>query len=202
LEQKLDLRLWDSLRFGNTFTYLYAEDRRTGQPPNIEGGTPPPQSWIKLRYEPGHRKFWIEPYVYLAGRQDRLSSLDLSDRRTGASRSRSNIRSFFLNGATVRGLIGPGTDGKLGTGDDILLQTGETLSKVQDRVLGVGVNSAPLFTAIPGFITVNLRGGVRLGEQHDLMVDFTNILDRNYRGISWGMDAPGRSVSLRYGYRF
>jgi hemoglobin/transferrin/lactoferrin receptor protein len=202
VEQSLDLRLSSSLAFGNTFTYLHAEDRRTGQPPNIEGGTPPPQSWVKLRYEPGHQKFWVEPYIYLAGRQDRLSSLDLSDRRTGASRSRSNIRSFFLNGATVRGLIGPGTDGKLGTSDDILLQTGETLSKVQDRVLGVGVNSAPLFTAIPGFITVNLRGGVHLNERHDLMIDFENILDRNYRGISWGMDAPGRGIFFRYGYRF
>jgi outer membrane receptor protein involved in Fe transport len=202
IEQKLDLRITSTLSFSNTFTYLHAEDKRTGLPPNIEGGTPAPQGWIKLRYEPASRHFWIEPYVYAAGRQDRLSTLDLGDRRTGATRSRSNIRSFFLNGATVRGLIGPGTDGKLGTTDDILLQTGETLAQVQDRVLGVGVSSAPLFSAIPGFLTVGLRGGIRLGERQDLMIDFENINDRNYRGISWGLDAPGRSLGFRYNYRF
>jgi hemoglobin/transferrin/lactoferrin receptor protein len=202
IEQQLELRITSTLSFSNTFTYLHAEDKRTGLVPNIEGGTPAPQGWIKLRYEPGNRRFWIEPYLYAAGRQDRLSSLDLSDRRTGAARSRSNIRSFFLNGATVRGLIGPGADGKMGTADDLLLRTGETLAQVQDRVLGVGVNSAPLFRGIPGFLTLSLRGGIRIGESQEVMVDFENITDRNYRGISWGLDAPGRSLGVRYNYRF
>jgi hemoglobin/transferrin/lactoferrin receptor protein len=202
IEQKFDLRITEGLSFGNTYTYLHSEDRRSGFPPNIEGGTPAPQGWIKLRYEPAHRRVWVEPYVYLAGRQDRLSTLDLSDRRTGASRSRSNIRSFFLNGATVRGLVAPGADGKPGTTDDILRPTGETLTQVQDRVLGVGVNSAPLFRAIPGFVTLNLRGGVRIGERQELAVDLENLTDRNYRGISWGMDAPGRSLGVRYSVRF
>ena len=202
IEQKLDLRLTSRLSFSNTFTYLHSEDRRTGLPPNIEGGTPAPQGWIKLRYEHPHGRFWIEPYVQVTGRQERLSTLDLGDRRTGATRSRSNIRSFFLNGATVRGLVGPGADGKLGTTDDILLPTGETLSHVQDRVLGAGISSAPLFRAIPGFLTVSLRGGLRFGERQDLSVDFENITDRNYRGISWGLDAPGRSIGFHYSYRF
>ncbi len=140
--------------------------------------------------------------MYAAGRQDRLSTLDLGDRRTGGARSRSNIRSFFLNGATVRGLVGPGVDDRPGTADDILLATGETLAQVQDRVLGVGVNSAPLITGLPGFMTVGLRGGILLKERHDLLFDLSNITDRNYRGISWGMDAPGRSISFRYNVRF
>lgn len=202
IEQKFDLQLNSALSFGNTFTWLRAEDRRTGLPPNIEGGTPAPQGWIKMHYQPAGRRFWIEPYVYAAGRQDRLSTLDLGDRRTGAARSRANIRSFFLNGATVRGLVGAGADGKYGTSDDLLLATGETLTQVQNRVLGVGVNSAPLFSAIPGFLTVNVRGGFQIGERQDLVVDFENITDRNYRGISWGLDAPGLSVGIRYSFRF
>jgi hypothetical protein len=33
-------------------------------------------------------------------------------------------------------------------------------------------------------------------------VDFENIGDENYRGVSWGMDAPGRGIFLRYALRF
>ncbi len=202
IEQTLDLQLSQSLNLNNTFTYIHAEDRRTGLPPNIEGGTPAPQGWVKLHFQPTGRRYWVEPYVYAANRQERLSSLDLSDRRTGAARSRTNIRSFFLNGASVRGLVGPGPDGKPGTSDDILISTGESLAQVQNRVLGPGVVSAPLFRAIPGFLTLNIRGGLRLGERHDLVIDFENIADRNYRGISWGLDAPGRSIAVRYSLRF
>lgn len=202
IEQKLDVRITPALSLSNTYTYLHSEDRRSGLPPNIEGGTPAPQGWIRLHFEPQHQRFWVEPYVYAAGRQDRLSTLDLGDRRTGAARSRSNIRNFFYNGATVRGLVGPGADGKAGNADDILLATGETLAQVQDRVLGPGVSSAPLISALPGFLTLGLRGGIRFGEKQDLTVDFDNITDRNYRGISWGMDAPGRGLAVRYNYKF
>jgi hemoglobin/transferrin/lactoferrin receptor protein len=201
-EQKFNVRIASTLEFSNTFTYLHAADRHSGLPPNIEGGTPAPQGWIKLRYTSANQQYWLEPYVFAAGRQDRLSTLDLGDRRTGATRSRSNIRNFFLNGATVRGLVGAGGDGKLGTADDILLPTGETLSRVQDRVLGIGVNSAPLFSGIPGFLTISLRGGMRFSERHELIFDFENLTDRNYRGISWGMDAPGRSIGFRYIFRY
>ncbi len=202
IEQKFDLWITSSLWLSNTFTYLHAEDRRTGLAPNIEGGTPPPQGWLKLRYQPERGRFWIEPYINAAGRQDRLSTLDLGDRRTGASRSRSNIRSFFLNGATVRGLVGPGTDARFGTADDVLLATGETVTQVQDRVLGKGVNSAPLITGLPGFMTLNLRGGIRISERQDVTISFENITDRNYRGISWGLDAPGRGITFRYNIGF
>ena len=123
-------------------------------------------------------------------------------RRTGAGRSRTSIQNFFRNGARARGLIAPGPDGVFGNADDRLIPTGETLAQVQDRVLGVGVNSSSLFTAIPGYLTVGLRGGVRFAERHELMFDFENITDRNYRGISWGLDAPGRGLFLRYNTRF
>jgi hemoglobin/transferrin/lactoferrin receptor protein len=201
-EHELEVEINRQLTASTIFTYLHARDKRTGLPPNIEGGTPAPDGYLKLRYVPSRGRFWIEPYIHAAGRQSRLSSLDLEDRRTGATRSRSSIAGFFSNGARARGFIGAGPDGAQGTADDVLLATGETLAQIQNRVLGPGVDSAPLFTAIPGYVTFNLRGGMRFGERHEIIVDFENINDRNYRGISWGLDAPGRGVYFRYNTRF
>ncbi len=73
---------------------------------------------------------------------------------------------------------------------------------MQDRIPGVGINSATLFKAITGYVTINFRGGIRLSEKQELMFDFENIMDRNYRGISWGLNAPGRGLSVRYQLRF
>jgi outer membrane receptor protein involved in Fe transport len=202
IEHTLHAQVSSAWSVSSVFTYLHAEDRHTGLPPNVEGGTPAPDGWIKIRWQPEGGRVWIEPYLHAAARQDRLSSLDLEDRRTGATRSRSSIASFFGNGARARGLIGPGADGVPGNADDVLLATGETLAQVQDRVLGPGGGAAPLFTAVPSYVVFGLRGGVRLGTRHDVLVDFDNIFDRNYRGISWGMDAPGRGVYLRYSTRF
>ena len=79
--------------------------------------------------------------------------------------------------------------------------TVETLAQIQNRVLGVGVNSSSLFTEVPAYFTFGVRGGIRLGP-HQVLVDFKNLNDENYRGISWGLDAPGRSIALRYQLRF
>lgn len=201
VEQKFDLRISRGWRVGQNFTYLYAEDRRTGLPPTIEGGTPAPQGNIRVRYDSPGGRFWVEPYIYGARRQTRLSTLDLDDRRTGASRSRTSIQNFFRRGATVRGYVAAGADGRFGTADDILSATGETLAQVQNRLLGTAA-SAPLFSYIPGFLTFGIRGGIRVGERHSFLLDLENLNDKNYRGISWGMDAPGRSFGLRYNYRF
>jgi hemoglobin/transferrin/lactoferrin receptor protein len=201
-EHRLNWTIGRGLSMATTWTYIYAEDPRTGLPPNIEGGTPPADGYLILRYAPPKRRFWVEPYLHAAGRQERLSSLDLVDRRTGAGRTRSSISNFFFHGATVRGLVGRGADSVPGTADDTLLLTGETLSQVQDRVLGVGVQSGSLFDAVPGYFAVGLRGGFRVGESHSVLVDAENLGDRNYRGISWGLDAPGRNVSFRYTYKF
>jgi hemoglobin/transferrin/lactoferrin receptor protein len=192
-EHTMDLRVRSAWSLGTVFTYLHARDTRTNLPPNIEGGTPPPDGYLKIRYAPGGKRFWIEPYIHAAGRQDRLSTLDLEDRRIGAMRSRASIRSFFINGATARGLVGAG---------GVLLATGENLAQIQNRVLGPGVTAAPLFQAVPGYVTFNLRGGLRLGERNEVFVDFENLGDRNYRGISWGLDAPGRSIFFRFTTHF
>jgi len=201
VEQKFDLRLSRNWTLSQNFTYLHAEDKLTKLPPTIEGGTPAPQGYFRVRYEPSGKHFWIEPYLYGARKQDRLSTLDLDDRRTGASRSRGAIANFFGRGAFARGLIAAGTDGRFGTADDILKPTGETLAQVQTRVLGTAA-SAPLYTYIPGFLTGGIRGGFRIGESHEVILDFSNLNDKNYRGISWGTDAPGRGLGFRYNYRF
>ena len=44
-----------------------------------------------------------------------------------------------------------------------------------------------------------LRRAVR---PHPILIDAENLNDENYRGISWGMDAPGRGISGRYVVRF
>ena len=206
-----DARIWGiehgaELRIGDVsarsaFTYLRARDANTHLPPNIEGGTPAPELWLSARWQRPGARWWVEPYSHFGWQQKHLSTLDLGDRRTGAGRSRNNIQTFFRNGATNRGWVSPGGDGVFGNADDTLILTGETLAQIQDRVLGPGVNSGPLFPSIPGYATVGIRTGLRLG-RHELLVDFENLNDENYRGLSWGLDAPGRGLSIRYIARF
>lgn len=201
IEQKFDLRISRGWTIGQNFTWLRAASRQTGLPPTIEGGTPAPQGNLRLRYTVGSGRFWIEPYLHGARRQTRLSTLDLEDRRTGAMRSRASIQNFFRRGATVRGLVAAGADSRFGTSDDILTVTGETLAQIQNRLLGSAA-SAPLFGYLPGYLTGGLRIGLPIGERQQLLLSFDNLNDKNYRGISWGLDAPGRSFGMRYSYRF
>jgi hemoglobin/transferrin/lactoferrin receptor protein len=201
IEQALDARLHRGLTLRTSLTFIRSRDTETGLPPNIEGGTPAPQAWFSLRYAPEGRRWWVEPYGNIAAEQSRLSSLDLGDRRIGSGRSRASIQAFFRNGARYRGWTSPGADGVFDTADDTLIATGETLAQIQNRVLGPGVNSSSLFTAIPGYAVFGVRGGVRLG-RHELLIDFENLGDENYRGVSWGVDAPGRGLSVRYVARF
>ena len=154
-----------------------------------------------VRWTSEGERWWIEPYTHFAWKQTHLSTLDLGDRRTGAGRSRGNIQAFFNNGARVRGWIGPGADNVAGTADDVLIATGETLAQIQNRVLGVGVNSAPLFAAVNGYVMFGIRAGLRYTSQR-ILVDVENLTDENYRGISWGIDAPGLGVSVKYLVRF
>ncbi|MBA3631692.1 MAG: TonB-dependent receptor [Acidobacteria bacterium] len=202
IEYELETPITKDLKFQGNFTYIRAEDKETGLPPNIEGGTPPPTAFLSLKYAPAGRKFWIEGYSNLAVRQDRLSSLDLSDRRTGAIRSRSQIANFFRRGACVRGLTN-NPDGICGSGDEtVLLATSETLPQVQNRVLGVGVNSAPLFNYLPSYALFNLRGGFTVNEKSKVFVAFQNIFDSFHRNPSWGIDGAGRSLFVQYRYKF
>ncbi|HEY0172736.1 MAG TPA: TonB-dependent receptor [Pyrinomonadaceae bacterium] len=214
VEFNTDARLSRDFTAGGNFTYVRAHSLLNGLPPNVEGGVPPATGFVSLRYQPrGTSRFFVEAYSVLAGRQNRLSSLDLSDRRTGAARSRAQIQNFFRRGACVRGVTTPGTTGQCGSAGGVLVSTGETLAQVQNRLLPVGatingvtvVNNdtpVPLFTYLPGYGLVGLRGAVRFGERSELFFDFENIADKQYRGISWGVDGAGRGVTLRYRYKF
>ena len=183
------------------FTYYNVRDTKTDLAPNIEGGIPAPDGYLVLQYAPSGSKWWVQPYLHAAGEQSNLSTLDLGDRRTAAPRTRNNMRAFFLSGATNRGWVSAGPDGAMGSADDVLTATGETIAQIQDRVLGVGVNSGVLFSAVPSYVTFGVRAGVKFGV-HELVIDAENFNDENYRGISWGIDAPGRGISVKYVARF
>lgn len=204
-------RLTDHWSTNANFTYIRAYSLLNGLPPEIEGGTPPATVFVSLRYQPRSR-FYIEGYSTMTGRQNRLSTLDLTDRRTGAARSRANIQNFFRRGACVRGLTTPGPTG-CGSAGGVLIPTGETLTQVQNRLLPIGatINGVrvvdnntlvPLFRYLPGYGLVGVRGSIKFAERSELFVDFENIFDKSYRGISWGIDGAGRGVTLRYRYEF
>lgn len=211
LEFNSQARLSEQFTAKANFTYIRAYSLLNGQAPNIEGGVPNPAGFLSLRYQPRSR-FYLEAYATVTGRQRRLSSLDLGDRRTGAARSRAAIQNFFRRGACVRGLTTPGSGG-CNTAGGILIPTGETLAQVQNRLLPIGAtingvtvvdnnSNVPLFTAVPGYGLVGLRGSVRFGERSEVLFDFENIGDKQYRGVSWGVDGAGRGVTLRYRYKF
>lgn len=175
---------------------------RFADAPDFEGGLPPSSGFLSVKYQPRGKRYWFEVYSNMAGEQDRLSSVDLNDQRQGAIRSRASIAAFFAGGARSRGLIGAGRDGRLGTADDVLTATGETLAQIQDRVLGRGINSAPLFTKTPGYALFNMRGGLRVGERSDFVFILENILDKNYRIHGSGTDGSGVNFAVRYQFRF
>jgi outer membrane receptor for ferrienterochelin and colicin len=200
IELRGEVPVRKSLTVDGNFTYIHARDTATDLPPNIEGGTPAPNAWLSVRYTEPRSRWWVQPYVRITADQPNLSSLDLADRRTGTDRSRTSIRNFFINGATARGWVDAGTDGVPGTADDVLTATGETVAQIQNRVLGTA-NNAPLFSQVEGYVFLGVRTGFRFG-RHELLVHFENLTDENYRDISWGMDAPGRGMSVRYRLRF
>ncbi|MGB2751033.1 MAG: TonB-dependent receptor [Pyrinomonadaceae bacterium] len=210
VEYELQARLTDRLNLRANYTYTKASDKATGVPPNIEGGTPPPTGFLGLRHN--WSKFWVEGYTTLAGRQDRLSSGDLADRRTGAGRSRAQIQNYFRRGACVNGLTTPGGGG-CGTAGGILIATGETQAQVQNRLLPIGatingvliVNDntvVPLYTYLPGYGVANVRGGFTINDHANIFWAFENILDQKYRNPSWGIDGTGRSFTAQFRFKF
>jgi hemoglobin/transferrin/lactoferrin receptor protein len=213
LEFNTQGRLSDQFTAKANFTYIRAHSLLNGLAPNVEGGVPNPGVFLSLRYQPRSR-FYVEAYSTITAIQRRLSSLDLLDRRTGAARSRAAIQNFFRRGACVRGLTTPGPTGcGSASGTATLITTGETLAQIQNRLLPIGAtingvtvvdanSNVPLYTSVPGYGLFGVRGAVRLGDRSEVLFDFENIGDKQYRGISWGVDGAGRGVTLRYRYKF
>jgi outer membrane receptor protein involved in Fe transport len=192
VEYEMTARLTDRLRFTGNYTYIRAEDKATGEPPNLEGGTPPPTAFLSLRHD--WSRFWVEGYATLASPQDRFSTGDLADRRTGATRSRTQIENYFRRGACVLGL----TFNAAGTCNAnvstyTLRATGEDITQVLTRVLGPGFRSRPLFTRLPGYGLANVRGGFLLNEKSSVFWAVENVFDQFYRNPSWGIDGTGRN---------
>lgn len=150
---------------------------------------PPPMGGARVRWSGG--RLWTEGVLTFAAEQTRLNSGDLSDARIGGLRTRTSIANFFNGTATDLGLVANG----------VLVQTGETLSQVQNRVLG-SATSGPLFTTQPGFAVFGIRAGLRVTPQFDLTVIGENLGDVNYRLYGSGVDAPGVNVQVRTRYRF
>ncbi len=128
-----------------------------------------------------------------AARQGRLSSNDLEQARIGATRGRQDIIDFFNHGAVARGLVRNG----------LLVATGETVEQVIARVLGSNAaRRVPLFTSLPGYATLNLRGGWRISQRMTTTLILENIFDRNYRTMGSGIDAAGINLTLRHSIAF
>ena len=202
VEHEMRVKLSHTFSLRTSATYLHAELSATGAPPNIEGGTPNPDAWIALRWKHKTRPLYVEPYAHLASEQRRLSTLDLDDRRTGASRSRNSITAFFNNGARARGYVSAGLDGRFGTADDTLIATGESLAQIISRVLGPSGATNSLYTSVHGYRVFGLRVGWTIAKRHQIALDFENIADENFRGPSWGLDAAGRNIFARYSIKF
>ncbi len=179
IEQRLEWSPSRALHIEEGFTWLRADDPANDRVPNLEGAYPPAMGYLKLRYNPANKRYWIEPYWTLNDRQNRLSELALNDRRIGAPRTRAQIATFYNNNPSLAA-ISP-----------------LTLTQLQDRLA-----NTPLFPALPGYGLVGVRGGYSLSDQLSLVCDASNLADKNYRGMSWGVDGPGRGVSLQLRWRF
>lgn len=201
LEYEVEARLTHRLSFKGNFTYIHAEDKDTGLPPNIEGGTPPPTGFLSLRYD--RSRYWVEAYSTMTAKQDRLSTLDLSDRRTGAPRIRAQIENYFKRGACVNGLTSNAAQTcNANVNTYTLLPTGENITQVLTRVLGPGFPASNLFTSLPSYALANLRGGFTINENANIFWAFENMFDTFHRNPSWGIDGAGRSFTLKFRYKF
>jgi hemoglobin/transferrin/lactoferrin receptor protein len=190
VEGSFAVKLRRDLSANANMFYLRGTDLRTGLPPSLENGIPPATGFAGVKWE--RSRGWLELYSNFAAPQRRFSDNDLSQARIGGLRTREEIAGFFNGGAVARGLVRNG----------ILLPTGETLSQVQLRLLGPGLQPNVLFTKNPGFALLNLRGGFRIGERSSVMIILENIFDKNYRTMGSGIDGPGTNAAVRYSFSF
>jgi outer membrane receptor protein involved in Fe transport len=161
----------------------------------------PPQSGMwSVRYQP--RRWWVEARAIASGAQTRLSGGDIDDERIGASRRRSDIADFF-NGTLISPWIANGR----------FTPTGETLTEIQNRVLPVGAvingvqvatnaTRVPLYLSTAGWVSVDVVGGLPIGERWTIGGGIRNLADRNYRLHGSGVDSTGRNLFANLQYRW
>jgi outer membrane receptor protein involved in Fe transport len=190
VEGSYAVKLRQDLTANANVFYVRGTDLRTGLPPSLENGIPPMTGFTGIKWDRAGK--WIELYSNFAAPQRRFSDNDISQARIGGLRTREEIAGFFNGGAVARGLVRNG----------ILLPTGETLSQVQLRVLGPGLQPNTLFNKNPGFALLNLRGGFRIGERSTVTIILENLFDKNYRTMGSGIDGPGRNAAVRYAFSF
>jgi hemoglobin/transferrin/lactoferrin receptor protein len=174
LEQRFEAKVASAWTLAQGFTWLRADDPESGRVPNVEGAYPPPMGYVRLRYNPSGRRFWIEPYWTGNARLNRLSELALNDRRVGANRTRAQITNFYNNNPALAAITGLSLEGVLAR-----------------------VNTGPLFRSLPGYGILGVRGGYTFHDRLSLFADFGNLADKNHRGMTWGVDGAGRGVSLQ-----
>ena len=192
-EASLTVRFASAFTLNGNVSSIRGVDLTTGLPPGLENGIPPTHGMVGLRWEPQGSRYWLEGYSYFADAQRRFSSNDLEQARIGGIRTKQEITNFFNNGAVARGLVQGG----------ILLATGETLPQVLTRVLGPDLAArVPFMTQNPGYVTLNARGGVRFSRNANLTILVENLLDRNYRSMGSGVDAPGINLIVRQAFTF
>lgn len=179
IEQRFEAKLSSSWLLSEGFTWLRADDPNSGGVPNLEGAYPPPMGYLRIRYNPPGKRLWIEPYWTGNGRLNRLSELARNDRRIGASRTRAQITNFYNNHPELAALTGLPLSG-------VLLQ----------------VPPGPLYSALPGYGLLGLRGGYSFTERLSIFADLSNLADKSHRGMSWGVDGAGRGVSLQLRWNY
>lgn len=209
VESLFSYSIMSSLSAEGNYTYLVGRELN---PNRFVRRLPPQQGLLALRYHPGGRRHWVELSGNFVGGQERFSGGDSTDERIGAARRRRDITDFF-QGSLVRPFVHAGHDGVTGTADDLFAPTGETVAQIRDRVLPISVmiggvritddnSRIPLYPANPGFVSLNLRGGLRLGEGTSVNLGVMNLLDRNYRVHGSGVDAPGINFFLNLKFSF
>jgi hemoglobin/transferrin/lactoferrin receptor protein len=195
-ESSANVRFSEILLWGN-MSHVSGRNISSGDYLSFEGGMPPTQGWLGVKWEPAGKRYWFETYGQAAAKQDRISGIPLSmggrfngsspsadalDARMGAYRTQAQIVSY----RQYHGI--PLTAGTLPNGDRIV-----PVSEIANTLM---------YRQIDGFVTLNARGGLKLSERNSLTVLLENILDRNYRTVGSGVDAPGVNLRIGYEHRF
>jgi outer membrane receptor protein involved in Fe transport len=208
IESLVRYTLSPAWHFDWNYTFMAGRDLYPNRP---RSKMPPQQGSIAVRYTPSGN-YWLELRSRFAGSQYRLSGGDVDDDRIGASRRRSDIATFFKGGFVSPYLLA-GIDGMTGTTDDIFSPTGETLKQIQDRVLPIGTTingvkiaddstRVPLYLGTDAWWTLDLSGGLTLGERSRLNFGISNLLDKSFRMHGSGIDASGINAFLGLRYMF